>query len=862
MNHSFTSSLSLALVVILSIFLLAHSHAQNPALRLVPTSEATHTAVTSGDWTDAATWGGSLPTDEARVVIPEGINVRINSLLNTRIKTIRIDGTLHFARDVTTVLKVETMVSSSQGRLEIGSPDKPIAANVSANILILDDGPIDTNWDPAKISRGMILMGPVTMHGQAKSSWHVLATQAAAGTTTLSLQEVPNNWRAGDRIIVAGTDPNDHKSDESTTIESISGNNITLPNALLKDHLTPADDLDVHIANASRNINIKSENTNDIKQRGHIMFMHHNAVDIRYVEFSGLGRTNKRISLDDTEFPDLEEDGSFVPGPRNNIRGRYSIHFHRGGGDPNGPTALVQGCSVTDDPGWAYVNHSARVDFIENVSYNIVGGAFQTESGDETGSFRRNIAIRTVNPDDPMKDPGSPAALVDIRENFQDYAWQGDAFWIHGGGVAVEGNVASGASGHAFIYWPEGLIEANLGMTRGNKSWVPNNHLLNDVTVFNIWWIPILSSKNNTAYSASKGLVSYYLHTSFLDEEEERPGSNVSQAYRNTLNSTFEGYTIWNIRQSAVDFNYTERITLKDSRLVGTGRSNLVGVDANQFFNLNNLTFDNLTIEGFDIGFDVPSNGIVNISNCEMNNRIDFRIREPQISLDTVEIPGRFGRKMRIDNVRFLNPNGTPIQMMPVFTLVAEVQDGIDDEDTSKDELYFLLTDEITLNFGAFQEARLYFDQQAPDFIPITNANSSLPGTDVIIPREFVNKSNRQLQDEFDSSFGGALLPSSAMAVPEVVGGKLSGIVTSTKETNKVDQVQCIPNPVQHSFQVRGNEPSYQGRIWSLDGSLLWSGQVDPTTDIDIHELAAGFYLLQLSAPGWSQPISLKLVKL
>ena len=40
-----------------------------------------------------------------------------------------------------------------------------------------------------------------------------------------------------------------------------------------------------------------------------------------------------------------------------------------------------------------------NVDFIENVSYNVVGGAFQTESGDEIGSFVRNIALRTVNPD-------------------------------------------------------------------------------------------------------------------------------------------------------------------------------------------------------------------------------------------------------------------------------------------------------------------------------------------------------------------------------------------------------------------------------------------------------------------------------
>ena len=78
-----------------------------------------------------------------------------------------------------------------------------------------------------------------------------------------------------------------------------------------------------------------------------------------------------------------------------------------------------------------------------------MGGAFQTESGNEIGAFINNIAIRTVNPNYPILDPAT--ADVDAREDVQDFAFQGDAFWFHGGNLTIEDNVASGASGHGLF---------------------------------------------------------------------------------------------------------------------------------------------------------------------------------------------------------------------------------------------------------------------------------------------------------------------------------------------------------------------------------------------------------------------------
>lgn len=37
---------------------------------------ATITATSSGNWSAAATWGGSIPSDDDRVLIPSGITVK------------------------------------------------------------------------------------------------------------------------------------------------------------------------------------------------------------------------------------------------------------------------------------------------------------------------------------------------------------------------------------------------------------------------------------------------------------------------------------------------------------------------------------------------------------------------------------------------------------------------------------------------------------------------------------------------------------------------------------------------------------------------------------------------------------------
>ena len=65
------------------------------------------------------------------------------------------------------------------GYLEIGSAVKPIAANVTAEVIIADQK-IDRKLDPAELGAGIESLGKITMHGAVKTPTFVrLAAELA-----------------------------------------------------------------------------------------------------------------------------------------------------------------------------------------------------------------------------------------------------------------------------------------------------------------------------------------------------------------------------------------------------------------------------------------------------------------------------------------------------------------------------------------------------------------------------------------------------------------------------------------------------------------------------------------------------------
>lgn len=564
------------------------------ALELVPRAEASHIAINHGDWNDPSTWhNGRVPGDNARVLIPEGISVGYSAENDASIRTVRVDGVLHFATDEDSRLLVDTMVVSPTGHLEIGTAHDPVEAGTTVDIVFADNGNIDVGWDPALLSRGMIAMGEVDINGLEKTSHLKVEVDAMAGDRQLTLAETPTGWQVGDKLVLTGTYQqgfywNDatqamdfaESQDEEVYITAISGNTVTLNRRLTYDHDTPRDDLKAYVANMSRNVTFSSEGGEDLPnhQRGHVMFMHNDDVDVRYAGFVDLGRTDK------SEYagPASEFGGVGNLRPNTNLEARYPFHFHEAGVDDIENPAIAVGNVVDGSPGWGFVHHSSNANLTSNVAFDVWGAAFVAEDGNETGTWYRNIAIKSQGW------LGGDVAVKHSEVDGND-GRTGDGFWFSGRLVQVIENVAANTTnGFTWLHRgdrdsidPDTMYNSEVGWGRDS--------LLADKP-------PIAQFRDNEAFGTNTGLIVV----------KENPDQS------HDLRSVFDGFLNWETREG-IALSYTGHYTFLDVDLIGQRADDgIAWQDAYYGVNLGgnafDMVFNDIRIDGFRNGFVLTDN--------------------------------------------------------------------------------------------------------------------------------------------------------------------------------------------------------------------------------------------------------------
>ncbi len=738
--------------------------------KLAPLTAVTHTVVNSGRWSNPAVWdGGRLPGEGARVYVPEGKAVVIDKVLSPALDTIRIDGMLRFAPDIDTRLRVDTIVSFHCSRFEVGTSQIPIATDVTAEITFADDGPIDTSIDFAQMGRGAVLHGETVIFGAERTSRQILAGGAIAGATALQLLDSPIGWQVGDELVVTGTIPNVPVSDERRQIAWVDGLSIGLDRPLEIDHLAPRSDLNVYVANVTRNVIFRSENP-VVARRGHIMFMHTLRANVNYARFFQLGRTDKTRRLDDVIFEfgeDQPGNNSSGPihftssaGPRTNIRGRYPIHLHRGGIDPASDPAVIKGSVVMDSPGWGFVTHSAHARFVDNVSYAVQGTGFYTEAGDEIGEMVGNTAIRSVNSSFVYDSLGG-AIDPDLGFEEQEFGNDGDGFWLSGHMVAMRNNVAAGSSAHGIIYWSDGLVEADIprGRTSVKVSDIQNGHLIPNRETIPTWWAPLAEVSGNECYGSSVGFRVRYLHAqTYMGEGGSPFHASPPQAYIDSLEPVIEGLTVWGNRDGVL-LNYTERVSLKNALIVGIGAPFVLdGGTANSGMGLDLGTevtrgfgrVENVTIEGFEMGYVVPRNDQWVFEDLTLRNLTDMLIAEPR----------QGPRTITMNRIEFGGLDGTAVAGRSGRRNILLMADL---DYTGFQPYWFVMPDRLTLDGQG-----IYYNEQAANVVPLTQSMEDLLER---VPQEYFNKSNQELQNQFGLSYGGVIPPADARAVPYVSGG-------------------------------------------------------------------------------------------
>ena len=225
-------------------------------------------SVASGNWSDGATWsGGHIPKAGVRVYIARDHEVKYDDDSADVIRSIHLDGVLRFADDRTTRLETGLIRVGADGSTDesgfdcfmshaapeepsaaaliVGMPDKPLDARYHSLIRLHYIEGMDKDSCPSIVCCG----GRMEFHGAPMGrTWLKLASTAAAQSTAIELQEDPQGWRVGDRIILTATtrqnkikktfkpSTRDSTETEERIIAAIDGVKITLDKPLEFEH--------------------------------------------------------------------------------------------------------------------------------------------------------------------------------------------------------------------------------------------------------------------------------------------------------------------------------------------------------------------------------------------------------------------------------------------------------------------------------------------------------------------------------------------------------------------------------------------------------------------------------------------------
>jgi G8 domain/K319L-like, PKD domain len=589
---------------------------------MFPRGEATHTAAASGPWSSPKTWNaGRLPAADAKVLVPEGVTVTVDRELSAPLSWIRVEGALRFDAGANTAVVVDTLKVEYGGRLEIGTAAKPIPAGLTAQVVIAARAgqPIDQSSDPFELSRGVIAQGIVEIHGAAKTPFVSVSEAPRMGTASIVADQPPAGWLPGDALVLTASE---YDQDETFKLVRVEGTTIVLDHPIRNARALPAVETvkgwsnpAFHLGNLTRNVQIRSETASagDPKRQGHVMLIHRGGHKISWVGFYDLGRTTVRPVTDPTIQDGRRDAGiSAAAGiTAENIRGRYSLHFH--GAGPTVEASQVEGCVVQVKRGAGFklgiANHSSNVIVRGCVSHNIDGSHYFTEEGDEIGEFSRNLAIHSVGSgtshDEQPRDVDLKNDPALHQRRRLDVGHRGTGFWLNGGGVDVIDNVSAGQAHSGFNLWARPLNHrlANTYVVRFPVAYLRDRTWANSADSVPIENVPIRFN-GNVAYvlghARNGGEGGFIFEYHGIATKSRFPDAPYSELY-NLLS--------WNA--GGIKASYAGNFHLKNARVIGqSSRTEDVGARLG-IQGSNGALIENLRVEGFPRGVTLPTRSII-----------------------------------------------------------------------------------------------------------------------------------------------------------------------------------------------------------------------------------------------------------
>ncbi|WP_299223600.1 T9SS type A sorting domain-containing protein [uncultured Aquimarina sp.] len=816
------------------------------------------TAVKSGNWASNSTWdAGRRPLTNEVVIIPEGISIFVGANFGQRHRFIDIQGKINFGRGGTARLIAETIWVGPNGTLEIGRPGARILDDATASLVFTGDNPV---YDDNEVTRGLIVQGNLSIVGAPKKPYHEVSSQLSPGATSLNVKgAIDPLWKVGDEIVIPGThfqigqlvlnpSPGNFSrpiasaesikntfQDEKVTVTSISGNTISFAEPLQYYHRFIDPDMSFHVANLTRNVTISSANE-DIEDRAHAMFMKGSSVFIQGAKFYRMGRTNKRIPLDD-----LEPSANLAQGARKrnnasiqNRRGRYAVHFHLNGyneSDLDQALATVKNSVVEDTPGWGYVNHSSHVDFIDNVVFNFVGSGFVTESGNELGSYIGNFAIQGHGHGELLRDR---IAFNNKKRplSINDMAYNGEGFWFQGPAIRVVNNKAASCNGSGMLWFSIGTVDTeSIGASFTPGRWIgfprsiaeqiypgiasgnPNPARLRvgyenvGEDVLSIRDMPILEFSDFEAYGSYAGLTfrfNNFISRSLLkdhglpyDDHHVRIGPVRWQP------QPISDVRLWN-NFEGIEATYTNGVQLNDVTVLnrhryshnGQSLETRLGVKAEH--NVTAWNLGNMIVDGYDIGIERARIG-------------DFANSE--------SIRNALGKRATKEDA---SPCSRLLIQDQTWVGEKDIRIGFNQDNNNQKKILVRFKTGLDITWS-FQE----FDtNQRQVIIKVPNGG-----------RNYI------LQVLRGCSNSVAPLWSEEKVIRANPSVRLTNVNTEGDENN----IMLYPNPVNNKLIISGNTSNKLIKIYDLLGAVKISKLLDETeNEINVSELSNGIYMVRI----------------
>lgn len=408
-------------------------------------------------WSSTYTWGCTdgtcFPQEGEIIVIPTGYRVVLD--VDTPVlKALLIDGGELIVRSDQTVVKLQSeyIVINNNGALHVGTEEEGYDCSKEVEIILYGHHrSIKLPLFGAKVLA--VRSGTLDLHGcRREHTWTVLDQPANAGDTQL-ITRATTGWSVGDRVLIATTGGRkSQKESEQHIISAINGKTITLATALEYDHVaadTFFEAADGEVRKFEQRAEVAVMNRN-VKVRG----SYHSewqevipeceagpAVGLNEVQTCFQGQFGEEVASDQfgatimmhkithgkIEFCEIFHSGQAF------ALGRYSMHFHLSGDQPN---SYIRGNSIHDTFNRALTMHGVNQALVEhNVAFNVMGLTFFIEDAiEENNIIQYNLAVFTR--------PSSSLLNVDQTPT---------SFWIVNPNNIVRHNHAAGGS--SFGYW-------------------------------------------------------------------------------------------------------------------------------------------------------------------------------------------------------------------------------------------------------------------------------------------------------------------------------------------------------------------------------------------------------------------------